>query len=248
MKYLAYILAFALAGSLFAGGPARKYAFGRDDDTIGYANRHDDGLPGTDDSRTGAAPATSGGTSHTLNGVNQAGVNYDGVDAFIAVPNNNNYKARANWTVSLWVFLDDATPEFNIIEKNIGAASAQWYIRVNAGDKMDWAVAFEGTKTNLYISDTSTTLASLGIVTNEWNHLALVIDSSDETARFYVNGVEGMIDTTAPDSTRAVETDQMQYGGNSNPGFMDGRIDEVRIYQRSLSALEVRQLFNTEAE
>ena len=71
---------------------------------------------------------------------------------------------------------------------------------------------------------------------NTWAHLAATYDGA--TMRFYVNGVQ--VASRAQTGAIATSTNPLQIGGDSIFGqYFAGRIDEVRIYNRALSASEV---------
>jgi glucose/arabinose dehydrogenase len=77
---------------------------------------------------------------------------------------------------------------------------------------------------------------------NNWTHLATTYDGAN--LRFYVNGT--LISTTA--ATGAIDTSNgvLRIGGNSIFGeYFKGLIDEVRIYNRALSAAEITTDMNT---
>ena len=73
---------------------------------------------------------------------------------------------------------------------------------------------------------------------NEWTHVAMTYDGL--MMRLYVNGVQV---SRRPLTGRILSTDEaLRIGGNSVWGeFFDGWIDEVRIYSRALSAMEIRR-------
>jgi glucose/arabinose dehydrogenase/PKD repeat protein len=71
---------------------------------------------------------------------------------------------------------------------------------------------------------------------NVWTHLAATFDGS--TLRLYVNG--SLTSTFAVSGTLATTTSPLRVGGNSIWGeYFRGRIDDVRIYNRALSAAEI---------
>jgi hypothetical protein len=79
-----------------------------------------------------------------------------------------------------------------------------------------------------------TTKLTLGV----WTHLATTYDGANQ--RFYVNGV--LVGTTAsPGAGIAVSNGAIRIGGNasSTGEFFQGMIDEVRVYNRALSAAEI---------
>ena len=73
---------------------------------------------------------------------------------------------------------------------------------------------------------------------NTWTHLAATYDGSVQ--RLYINGVQvASRNQTGP---IAVSNGAVRIGGNAVWGeFFQGRIDEVRIYNRALSAAEIQQ-------
>ena len=79
-----------------------------------------------------------------------------------------------------------------------------------------------------------------------WTHLAVTYDGT--TLRLYVNGV--LRSSTAASGGIAASTAPLRIGGNtvfSVPGteYFAGLIDEVRIYNRALSAAEITADMNT---
>jgi Concanavalin A-like lectin/glucanases superfamily len=72
---------------------------------------------------------------------------------------------------------------------------------------------------------------------NAWTHLATTYDGS--TLRLYVNGAE--VGTQATSGAIQVSTGRLRIGGNAIwSEWFAGRIDEVRIYTRALTAAEIQ--------
>ena len=68
---------------------------------------------------------------------------------------------------------------------------------------------------------------------NTWSYLTETYDGS--TLRLYVNGTQ--VASTAHTGTIATSTNPLQIGGDSLYGqFFAGLIDEVRVYNRALTA------------
>ena len=77
---------------------------------------------------------------------------------------------------------------------------------------------------------------------NTWTHLAATYDGS--TLRLYVNGTQ--VGSRAVSGSLATSTGALRIGGNSLWGeYFAGRIDEVRIYNRALTAAEIQADMNT---
>ena len=71
---------------------------------------------------------------------------------------------------------------------------------------------------------------------NAWTHIATTYDGANQ--RFYINGV--LVATKAQTGSIAVGNQPLRIGGNNVSGeFFRGVIDEVRVYNRALSAVEI---------
>ena len=72
---------------------------------------------------------------------------------------------------------------------------------------------------------------------NVWTHVAGTYDGA--TVRLFLNGVQGA--STAISGPIAASTGPLRIGGNGLWGeFFQGSIDEVRIYNRALTAPEIQ--------
>ena len=101
---------------------------------------------------------------------------------------------------------------------------------------------YANTSSNRPQSDISTSAGdkSAGITpqltTGAWTHLAATYDGAN--LRLYRNGV--LVTTTAAPGALVTSANPLRIGGNTIWGeYFDGRIDEVRVYNRALSAAEI---------
>ena len=80
------------------------------------------------------------------------------------------------------------------------------------------------------------------LATNTWTHVAGTYDGT--TMRFYVNGVE--VASLAQTGTINTSSGALTIGGDASNGqYWSGLIDEVRIYDRALSATEIQADMNS---
>ncbi|WP_172890491.1 LamG-like jellyroll fold domain-containing protein [Actinoplanes derwentensis] len=80
-----------------------------------------------------------------------------------------------------------------------------------------------------------TAFASTGTVGTGWEHLAVVVNPATRTAQLYVNGtVKATISTTNPFNNRATD---LTVGG-----AFAGQIDDVRTYQKALTAAQITEI------
>jgi hypothetical protein len=77
---------------------------------------------------------------------------------------------------------------------------------------------------------------------NTWTHVAVTYDGT--TLRVFINGTQA--GSAAVAGSIAASTGALRIGGNSVWGeYFNGLIDEVRIYNRALSAAEIQTDMNT---
>jgi hypothetical protein len=82
------------------------------------------------------------------------------------------------------------------------------------------------------------TLSNVDLL-NEWNFVCWKYDVDNSTFTGYVNGVEQLTETLAPESV--LNFDRIASTGGSN--FFDGKIGGVRIYDVALTAAQVADLY-----
>jgi glucose/arabinose dehydrogenase/chitodextrinase len=80
------------------------------------------------------------------------------------------------------------------------------------------------------------------LLVNTWSHLAVTYDGS--TIRLYVNGAQ--VASRAETGAIEVSANPLQIGGDNIYGqYFQGIIDEVRVYNRALSAAEIQADMNS---
>ena len=80
-------------------------------------------------------------------------------------------------------------------------------------------------------------LGTTALPLNTWTYLTGTYDGA--TLRLYVNGVQ--VNSRAQTGPIAVSTNPLQIGGDSIFGqYFQGRIDEIRIYNRALNPTEIQ--------
>jgi hypothetical protein len=88
-----------------------------------------------------------------------------------------------------------------------------------------------------FTSSEAFTQGTAQIANNAWTHLAATYDGS--TLRLYVNGVA--VGSKAMTGSLIKSTGGLRIGGNTVWGeWFKGRLDDVRVYNRSLSASEIQ--------
>jgi hypothetical protein len=86
----------------------------------------------------------------------------------------------------------------------------------------------------------------LSVNLNQWQHVAAVFEPSLGRIRFYKNGVEVVIPSIGYDTS----VNPVVLGDNAGSWeqFFEGRIDEVRVYEHTLSAEQIRDIYRGSAQ
>jgi hypothetical protein len=145
-----------------------------------------------------------------------------------------------SFTVSTWIYKEgDGT--FSGFPGVIGIGSSS--------QRMPWIFGNTGAKTLSGVFETEFGVNdcvrnSASLVDNSWNHVVLTWDGSN--CWFVVNNVAGTKDPVS--GTALVNTDGQNYIGKIGTfAIWNGSIDEMIIFNRSLSTAEISALYNSQA-
>src|SRR5215510_13770156 len=151
--------------------------------------------------------------------------------SFVTVPNAPSLNLTSGMTLEAWVF-----PTVNATNWSTAL------MREQASDLVYTLYAGSpANRPNVYFNTTTTASGERGIAgpsalaLNTWSHLAATYNGS--TLSLYVNGA--LVASQAFSGAIVTSTGALRIGGNGVWGeYFQGRIDEVRIYNRALSATE----------
>lgn len=174
------------------------------------------GLNGTTDDG-----ANNTGMSCTVNGKFAKGCDFDGTDDFINVPDNNTLDITDAVTLTAWINMDTlATGDAGIVRKDGG-----YGLRViNNGKIGGRGYQCTGVSSNQTIT------------TGKWYFVAWTYD--EKMNNIYLNG---RLDGTATETCDIPTSISDAQIGLQSSNF-DGKIDDVRIYNRVLSPQEISSL------
>jgi hypothetical protein len=155
-------------------------------------------------------------------------LSFDGTSAWVAIPTAAQINLTSGMTLEAWVMPTAGTGWRSVILKEgTNALSYALYSANNASRPGGWVHSGS--------SDVSI-LGTAAVTLNTWTHLAVTFDGS--ALRFYTNGV--LVRTVTGVSSISTTTGGLKLGGNSVWGeYFKGLIDDVRIYNRALSAAEI---------
>ncbi len=165
---------------------------------------------------------------------------FDGINDYVLTGLTSHYNQT---TISAWIY-PRSLGEGNlgrIIDKRENGGVETLYFALNGNNKLIFGRKFSTSLIGNWLTlDNSITLGT-------WNHVIVTFDESSSTNKpvFYINGVLAS-STTAynPTGTATTNTDRYIIGnrGDTTRTF-DGKIDDVRIYNRIVTPTEVQTLY-----
>ncbi len=202
----------------------------------GYAFSEGSGTTTVDSSGNNNTGTLLSGASWTTAGKYGNAISFNGSTGYVSVPDSNSLHIGATGTMEAWVNLSATSRWHGIIAKGNANSNAttNYSIEINSGDGVECGVGNGSTAT---IVDSTATLTA-----GTFYHVACTWDGTNVT--IYINGVKDQF--RAQGLTPASNTSPLyigQFGGNVDR--TSGVIDEVRIYNRALSAAQIQTDMNT---
>jgi hypothetical protein len=201
-----------------------------------------DSDPPTDASENSNTPTNNGATFDETGGIDGGAFDFDGSDDYMNFPSvSADYSGSGDWTTSMWVNLDSLPSDDG------SGAYAFWHPRADSDVWIgidDGAGAVGGDNIIFNVYDGSNSAVNSGVTpsTGQWTHVAVVSDTSEAGGagqyKIYVDGnKEGQTDLPAPSGT----SDTNRIGAQQQFGrwYVDGRLDDLRMYDRALSESEI---------
>ena len=215
------------------------------DDGAGLALAENSGSGSTTD---GFLVGFDGDDSQWVEGQVGGALEFDGIDDFVIVP---EYElAQTGFSVSIWGYVNGGEPNdaptwASLVKNWGGAVVGQFHFGLGEG----------GADTlNIFITDSDGQAFNAGtdmndVAFDEWQHFAFVADPTEEIVSLYRDGF--VVDerpyngafTDTPNSTAlgiGVKTnDAGDMADPGAPGYWDGKLDDLGIWNRALTAEEV---------
>lgn len=165
-------------------------------------------------------------------------VNFDGVNDEIATPSGNVIGMASTFTISAWIKPTSVALESIYGEFTANGDYTRNYLLVNGG-KVHFD-QYPSTGVGTYMASNAT------IRTDAWTHVAYVQTGSLRS--LYIDGVLDSRDSSVEVySGPASDSARIGFRGSNQAGYaFQGRIDQVRVLAKDLSAYEVHRMFAAE--
>jgi hypothetical protein len=184
----------------------------------------------TDYSGYGNNGTVIGATWNRTGGKIGGGYEFDGEENYI-LATSNTLKILNNFTILFWAKTDETlSEESNAWFSGVGNDNEDFGIGWQ-GWSDGWSVEFYNSSYDRLVTDS----VDIYVNVDTWYHIAGVYDGS--YLRLYVNGTE--ISSTNVGSHSNIATDQGVIIGGYRNVYWNGSIDEVRIYNHTLSPEQI---------
>jgi hypothetical protein len=161
---------------------------------------------------------------------------FDGTNDNIEVPETAGFEGNSI-TISVWVFAQRRQAEI-ISKDGEDSGERQWLIEV---------LERRGLNNSLWTTTGhhQTSLVTTTLDLNKWHQVTTVWNGNT----LYVNINGSLVSSKVAQGTMAAGKQPLRFGGGGVRGWQawfSGKIDDVRIYNRALSAEEVKALYDLE--
>jgi len=186
------------------------------------------------------------GSSNRL-GIAETAWGFNGTNSYISILSASELTLVTNFSISLWIFQRAAQFEgYRLIDKA--------YAGQTNGIILDTYGNFaEGSGRRLRIQTGTVPGIAINVVGGteyslmQWHHVVATI--SGTTGRLYLDGKldgTGNVGRISQNTLDVFIGRDHPFNGNGNAQFFNGIIDDVRFYDRPLSAPEIPELYNLE--
>jgi hypothetical protein len=158
-------------------------------------------------------------------------LSFNGANALITINDSASLHLTTGMTLEAWV--------------NPSAVNSNWRDVIYKGNDnyyLEGTSASGGAPAMGGTFSSSPLYGPAALAANTWSHLAATYDGA--TVRLYVNGVQ--VASRAQTGNIATSSNPLQIGGDTDYGqYFSGIIDDVRVYNRALSASEIQADMNS---
>ena len=169
---------------------------------------------------------------------------FDGNDDYIAVPDSTDLRlANTDFAIATWFNESERNPSYNdaLITKRGSGGANGWFSSISgslAGSGIGKLYYQISGGYDPYVYSSSS--VSLG----EWHQSVLTYDLDSKTLRFYLDGVLDSEHANIPPPNAATTANMIIGRDSASTSYaFHGAIDEIRIYNRMLSASEILALY-----
>ncbi len=174
------------------------------------------------------------GPSWTNGKIGSGALSFDGVNDSINLGNIINL-STGSMTISVWM------------KSN---SDARQVVVAKTGSKFSQFELLSGSVARFYITDgviTHNAQFPISLSDGDWHHLVWVVDRNKTIGQVYFDGIEKVCNGNCVANLSSLgdvtSTGPLYISGNPKTGW-NGSLDEIRVYNRALSKIEITELYN----
>jgi hypothetical protein len=177
-------------------------------------------------------------------------IKFTGDDA-VVIPEVAHYRRHDPFSFSLWINTPEITERAVIFRRSRGwdDCGSIGYELTKEGDKLIAKLS------HFWPGDAIGVETNQPLESNRWYHVAVTYDGSSKAAglKIFIDGTLAETTIVQDHLTRDITTWRGGYNDLAigsryrDRGFKDGQVDEFSVFNRTLSALEVAQLYDTKS-
>ena len=200
---------------------------------------------GADDASANANNGSVNGAilSEDRNGNPNSCYYFDGQDDYIDMGSDESLKIQNSFSTSVWFKATGGRCNPRIFEYyNNSSYGGGYALAITTGTQLH--VVYFGAKNEENGFDNIDNFFNQ----NTWNHIAFTVDGATGQAKLYLNG-ELLLDRQNNIQTQQINYSGSLHVGNINPfrcDWFEGNIDDLGLWNRTLTQQEVTNLFNSE--
>jgi len=203
----------------------------QDSSLVGYW-KFDEGTGTTaaDSSGKGNDGTLVNGPTWIADGKYGGALKFDGVNDYVYVRDSDTLDVTNNFTIEHWFRPNSSINQWDTVTKSVGGGNYESF-RINPANQSQLCFQWSNT------SQRNFTCFTVNFVTGAWHHIAVTFVNGNVS--LYFNGT--YVDSQTVPFTSIYASTGYLFIGTRNGGYnwVNGTIDEVRIYNRALSADEI---------
>ncbi|WEK53722.1 MAG: DUF5695 domain-containing protein [Candidatus Cohnella colombiensis] len=198
-----------------------------------YLFNETSGTTASDSSGNGKNATLSGGTSWVA-GKSGNALSLNGSNAYASLP-SGIVSGLNDFTIATWVKVNSLSDWARIFDFGTGTSNYMFLAPRAGGSGLRFSITSSGNGSEQQLNATV-------LPTGTWKHVAVTLTGT--TGRMYVDGVQVAINSNMTLKPSSLGSTTLNYIGRSqfSDPYLNGVIDDFRIYSRALSATEVGTL------
>jgi hypothetical protein len=167
-----------------------------------------------------------------VDGIFEGGLEFNGSDAFVEIPNSDSLALTDGLTIAMWIYLKSYS--------TAGGTGVTKETSYKAGTRDHKKMMVRATTAGGAWADNSVD-GKTEVPLEEWHHIAATYDAASGDAIVYVDGKE---DAEGSFSGEITPNTSVVWIGRGNAPYFDGVYDEVAIWNVALSPDEILEAMN----